>query len=317
MNTPNTTRPVTVGNLRARLSPRAIAILQALLVTLIWSASWVLIKIGLHEIPALTFAGLRYILAFLCLVLLAWRQGVGTTLQHMPGRTWLQLAVLGLLAYTITAGTQFLALDYLPSATFSLMLNFSALIVAFLGILFLSERLTGRQWSGIALFLLGALVYFYPLVIPEGQTLGYLFAILSVVATAVSSVVGRAINRDSGLSPLTITVTSMGVGSILLLASGLLAEPWPTLSAQSWLIIIWLAVVHTAFTFTLWNRTLRTLTAAESTVINNTMLIQIALLTWIFLGEALTSVEIVGLVLAAIGIFVFQWRKKAAIHSAT
>ena len=40
----------------------------------------------------------------------------------------------------------------------------------------------------------------------------------------------------------------------------------------------WLALVNSAFAFTLWNRTLRTLSATESSVINNTMLIQIAIL---------------------------------------
>ncbi len=43
--------------------------MQALLVTFLWSTSWVLIKLGLRaSLPALTFAGLRYSLAFLCLV---------------------------------------------------------------------------------------------------------------------------------------------------------------------------------------------------------------------------------------------------------
>jgi drug/metabolite transporter (DMT)-like permease len=42
------------------------AILQALLVTFLWSTSFVLIKIGLQDIPALSFAGLRYSLALLC-----------------------------------------------------------------------------------------------------------------------------------------------------------------------------------------------------------------------------------------------------------
>ena len=45
-------------------SPRLRAILQALLVTTLWSTSWVLVKIGLEDIPAVTFAGLRYFLAF-------------------------------------------------------------------------------------------------------------------------------------------------------------------------------------------------------------------------------------------------------------
>jgi hypothetical protein len=43
-------------------------VLQALLVTFLWSTSWVLIKIGLVDIPALTFAGLRYALATLVLL---------------------------------------------------------------------------------------------------------------------------------------------------------------------------------------------------------------------------------------------------------
>ena len=49
-------------------SPHTIALLQALLVTFIWSLSWVFIKIGLQGIPPITFAGLRYTLAFLCLL---------------------------------------------------------------------------------------------------------------------------------------------------------------------------------------------------------------------------------------------------------
>jgi drug/metabolite transporter (DMT)-like permease len=44
------------------------AVAQALLVTFLWSTSWVLIKWGLADIPALVFAGLRYTLAFLILL---------------------------------------------------------------------------------------------------------------------------------------------------------------------------------------------------------------------------------------------------------
>lgn len=51
----------------ARVSPRALALAQALFVTLLWSTSWILIEIGLDGIPALTFAGLRDGLAFVLL----------------------------------------------------------------------------------------------------------------------------------------------------------------------------------------------------------------------------------------------------------
>ncbi len=53
----------------SRFSPHLIAILQALLVTFLWSLSWVFIKIGLREeVPAITFASLRYVLAASCLI---------------------------------------------------------------------------------------------------------------------------------------------------------------------------------------------------------------------------------------------------------
>jgi len=44
------------------------AIVLALLVTFLWSTSFILIKWGLAENPPLTYAGLRYTLAFLCLL---------------------------------------------------------------------------------------------------------------------------------------------------------------------------------------------------------------------------------------------------------
>ena len=74
----------------------------------------------------------------------------------------------------------------------------------------------------------------------------------------------------------------MAVGAAVLLGIGIGTQGPPTLSLQGWGIVLWLAVVNTALTFTLWNHTLRSLSATESSVINNTMLIQIAVLAWLF-----------------------------------
>ncbi len=101
----------------------------------------------------------------------------------------------------------------------------------------------------------------------------------------------------------------MGIGGILLLDAGLLIQGLPVLSLKSWLIIIWLAVINTAFAFTLWNYTLRTLPAMESSLINNAMLIQIALLAWIFLGESLSVQKWVGVLLTAAGVVIVQFRR--------
>ena len=133
-------------------------------------------------------------------------------------------------------------------------------------------------------------------------------AVADLLATSMSSIMGRGINRQARIHPLTVTLVSMGIGSIVLLGIGLAAEPLPSFNLRSWAIILWLVVVNTAFAFTLWNLTLRTLSIMESSVINNTMLIQIAILAWLFLCETLTWTEIIGLILAALGALLVQVR---------
>ena len=86
------------------------AMLQALFVTFLWSTSWVLIKFGLADIPALTFAGLRYTLAFLCLLPFLFRPSHFAGLRGLSAWGWLRLIGLGLVFYTLTQGAQFLSL---------------------------------------------------------------------------------------------------------------------------------------------------------------------------------------------------------------
>jgi drug/metabolite transporter (DMT)-like permease len=106
----------------------------------------------------------------------------------------------------------------------------------------------------------------------------------------------------------------MGIGSVILLGSGILLQGLPPLDLQSWLIILWLAVVNTAFAFTLWNHTLRVLTATESSIINGTMLIWIPILAVLFLGETITEKELLGLILAGLGTLLVQLRRAEIVR---
>jgi drug/metabolite transporter (DMT)-like permease len=286
--------------------PHLGAVLQALLVTFLWSTSFVLVKIGLEDIPALTFAGLRYSLAFLCLLPFVLRSAGLISLRGLSGRRWSRLIVLGLLFYAVTQGAQFLGLAYLPALTVSLLLNFTTIVVALLGILLLAERPTALQWSGVFLNIVGIVIYFYPVAIPASQAVGLIVVAVGVLANAGSSILGRRVNRDRDISPLTVTVVSMGIGAIVLLVTGVLTQGFPRLSPIHWAIIGWLAMVNTAFAFTLWNHTLRTLSAMASSIINGTMLVQIAVLAWLFLGECLTWQEGIGMALAGLGALMVQ-----------
>jgi drug/metabolite transporter (DMT)-like permease len=288
---------------------RPSAVLLALFVVFLWATSWVLIKIGLEDIPPLTFAGLRYVIGFLLLLpVFALSRGPGM-LRKLTKRTRLKLLALGLLFYAVTQGASFVALAYLPAVTVNLLWSFSAILVALLGSWFLHERVIPIQWAGILLSIIGAAIYFYPISLPENYIMGLSAAIIGVAANAIAAILGRDINRTGDLDPLMVTMVSMGIGSVALMITGISTQGMPSLSLQSWAIIGWLALVNTAFAFTLWNRTLQTLRATESSVINGTMMIWIPILAILFLGEALDLKGILGLIAAGIGTLLVQMRQ--------
>jgi drug/metabolite transporter (DMT)-like permease len=293
------------------------AVLQALFVAFLWATSWVFIKIGLQTIPPLTFAGLRYSIAFACLLLVLLLSKSKEEVKGLPRRVWARLIVLGLLFYAGAQGASYVALAYLPAVTVNLLWSFSTVTVALLAIVWLSEKPTFIQWGGTLLAIIGASLYFYPLAIPKTQIIGVIVALAGIIVHAISLILGRDINRSSKYHPLVVTVISMGAGSIVLLVTGMCVEGFPTIDLRGWGIISWLALVNTAFAFTLMNHTLRTLTAMESSIINSTMLIWIPILAVIFLGERITVKEVIGLALAGIGTLIVQMRhlpsgKKAA-----
>jgi drug/metabolite transporter (DMT)-like permease len=286
--------------------PHLVAVLQALFVTLLWSTSWVLIKFGLADIPALTFAGLRYTLAALCLLPFALTRERRAALRRLSRRNWLGVIALGLLYYSLTQGAQFVGLALLPSVTVSLMLNLTGITIALMGIVLLDEKPSLWQWAGITVNLIGVAVYFYPVTLTASQGWGLLVMAGAVLANSLSAILGRGFNRDRVLDALTLTTASMSIGAAVMLVAGMAAQGLPPLTLSNWGLIVWLAVVNTALAFTLWNHTLRTLSATESSLINNTMLIQIAILAWIFLGETLALKEFIGLGLAGAGALMVQ-----------
>lgn len=284
-----------------------------MLVTFLWSTSFIIIKLGLKDIPPLTYAGLRYTLAFICLLPFTFKKEKAAEIKNLTRKEWIKLVMLGLLFYSLTQGAQFIGLALLPSVTVSLILNFTPLIVAIMGIFFLAESPGLRQWCGALLFIAGILVYFYPVDLPQDKILGIIVMLAGVAANSASAILGRNINRGGNLSPLVVTVISMGIGSILMLILGIVIQGIPAISFINVLFLVWLSVVNTAFAFTLWNLSLQKLTAMESSIINGTMLIQIAFLAWIFLNEQITVQEAGGMIIAAAGAVLVQLKKKTLV----
>jgi len=264
----------------------------------------------------ITFAGLRYFGAFICFIPFIFQRKYITEVKQLKSHQIKKLIWLGLLFYTFTQGTQFMGLSLLPAVTVSLMLNFTPLIVAIMGIFLIAENLTAIQWMGVIIFFAGILIYFIPISAVGNSSLGLIIMSVGVIANSGSAVVARDINRSSKISPLVVTFISMGAGSTLLIITGFTIEGFPVISLTTFFFLIWLFIVNTAFAFTIWNFTLRTLTAVESSIINSVMLIQIAVLAYLFLGEEISFQKGSGMIIAAIGIILVQINRKKYLKAA-
>lgn len=291
------------------------AVFVAVFVTALWSSSWVLIKWGLVDIAPLPFAGLRYALAALLLSPIILTRVNRRALAGCGRKEWSLLIAFGLLQYGVTQGAQFLAMSYLPATTLSLMLAFTPAVVALLGVVLLGERIGWREMLGIAAFLGGAGLYFAAKDLPAGATIGLLVGAAGVLANAGQTLLGRKVNRDSGLPPSLVTAVSMAAGAAALLSAGIYVQGWPDIAPRGWLIVGWLAVANTALAFWLWNRAQAVLSALEASLINNTMLIQIAVLAVLFLGERLTAMQVTGLALAGAGVLFVQLARMRAARA--
>ncbi|HBS91691.1 MAG TPA: hypothetical protein DEA51_04390 [Erysipelotrichaceae bacterium] len=284
------------------MSERSKATLQALFVTFLWSTSWIFIKFGLKEIPALTFAGLRYTIASFVLLIWIMRQKSIGEYTRLKSVDFYLIVVYGILFISLTQGAQFLGLSYMPSVHVSLFLNLSPLVVLVLGRIFLKEKLNSKQWIGLFIFVGGIALYFYPFSDLIQYQTGMIVMTFGLIFNASATVYGRFVNQRLTLPTIHLTALSMGVGGVILLVVGFATQGWVEFTLSNWLIVLWLAVVNTALAFNLWNKSLKVLSALSANLINNTMLIQIALLSWLLLNETLTVVEWIAVALVAVGV---------------
>lgn len=283
-----------------------LALLEACLVTFLWSSSYVLVKIGLTQLSPLTLVALRYVVASVILFPLALIKGESALLSER--KNILKMVFLGITGYTIAQGLQCVGLFYLPAVSVTFILNFTPVIVLVLGVTFLREYPTYIQLVGMGLVLLGAYLFFNaPL--SGSSLLGVIITLLSGVGWGAYLVSGRLLFVSEEINPLGLTAFSMGLGTIAIAVAAYSVEGLSSVSLTGWGIIIWLGVVNTALAFFLWNHALQRLGAFEISVLQNTMLVQIAILSWVFLGEQLTVMKLIPMVLVFVGALIVQLRK--------
>ena len=279
---------------------KLVALASALLVTFLWSSSYVLVKFGLGEIQPITLVALRYLTATVILVPIALKKGGEPTLRV----NWKNFLLLGFLGYTVAQGLQCVGLSYLPAVSVTFILNLTPLIVLILGFLLFKETPTSLQLLGATLVISGAYIYF-------GGDLsynitGFMITLASGLGWAAYLVLGRRLFKDKRIDALSLTAFSMSFGTVFMVILAFIFEGVPVVSYSSWGIILWLGLLNTAVAFFLWNRSLQKVDAFQISILQNTMLIQIAILAWIFLGEQITPEKILPMTLVFTGALIVQ-----------
>jgi drug/metabolite transporter (DMT)-like permease len=289
-----------------------------LVLCLIWGSTWLFIKVGLEDLPPLTFAGIRFVVACLILfsLILARRLRLPRTRSD-----WLLLAVTGLLSFSLNYGLLFWGEQYISSGLAALL---QATIPAF-GLVIAHFYLPGERltWARIAGVLLGvagvAIVFSNQLEVAGPKALaGSVALVSSSFFVAYSNVLVKA--RGKHLDPAILAAGQMCFGLIPLLLIGIPLEGNPLhfhWTTMAFVALFYLAVVGSVIAFLLYYWLVHNMDVTKSMLIALVTPVVAVILGMIVLHEELHWRTLAGgaLIMAGISIIVIRRTKKEKTSS--
>ncbi|MEJ5067405.1 O-acetylserine/cysteine exporter [Enterobacter sp. MYb186] len=278
--------------------------LLALLVVVVWGLNFVVIKVGLHNMPPLMLAGLRFLLvAFPALFFVA--------RPKIPFRLLLGYGL------TISFGQfafLFCAINFgMPAGLASLVLQAQAFFTIILGALVFGERLQGKQLAGIALAVVGVLVLAEASL--NGQhvaLLGFLLTLAAAFCWASGNIFNKKImqleTRPAVMSLVVwsalIPILPFMAASYLLDGPTVMLHSLVTLDLITILSLIYLAFVATIVGYGIWGALLgryETWRVAPLSLLVPVVGIASAAL---LLDEKLGALQLVGALLVMAGLYI-------------
>lgn len=139
--------------------------------------------------------------------------------------------------------------------------------------------------------------------LPRDVVSGVFFSLLSGVTHAVSIMGGRALARRA--HPLQINMVSFSTSALFLFGVALLGGGFQMdIPVVGWLFILYLGAVPTALAYGLFVAGMKTTPATIAGIITLLEPLAAAILAWIFFGERLTALGIVGAALLLASIYI-------------
>lgn len=281
------------------MSPKDL--LLALVVIVVWGLNFVVIKVGLHDMPPMLLGALRFLLAAFPAILLIKRP---------------QLPLRWLLAYGLTISLGQFALLFsamavgMPAGLASLVLQSQAFFTLLFAALLLGEQLRASNLFGLLVAAGGLLLI--GLQGDRGMTLaGFVLTIGAAAMWALGNIVTRKLGK---------------VDLVGLVVWGSLVPPLPFLALSWWLegpqaietalrgigldsilVLAYLAFGATLLGYGLWSRLLSRYPASQ--VAPFSLLVPVVGLSSsaLLLGERLGALQLLGALLVMLGLLINVW----------
>jgi drug/metabolite transporter (DMT)-like permease len=275
---------------------------------IIWSSTWVAIKIGLEDCPPLLGAGIRF--AFAGLVLLAF-----SAARRRSLRTDVRLAaVMGLMPFAFAYGLVYWGEQYIPSGMAAVLFGILPLYTALLGAVFLPDQpLRVRLIVGVLIAIGGLSLAFLESLDVGHAELAFAGAAALAVAPVGAAVGNIAIKlRAAKLDAVVLNGWAMLGAGLLLLAVSALGESWgeAAWTAESIGSIAYLALMGTAIAFVFMTILLREISAMAMSFLAMVLPFGALVFGAALYDEAITGRALGGAALVAGGLLVAQMSQR-------
>ncbi len=275
------------------------AVLAILGAILLWSTSYVVTKVGVSDLPPLTFGAMRFVVAsVVCLAFAALGK-----VQRVSPRDMLQFAIGGLLGITAYFSLQNLGVQLSTAADATLLVASFPAITTILEIAFFRRKAAWTQFAGIGVAFLGIF-----LVVRQGfsasasnRLLGDVLLLGTGVAWALYNFATRRVVSRYSVMTVVFWQTLFGAAAFLPLAI-IEIGAWHLPSLQSLGGIAYLGTLCSVAAFVLDARGLVSLEPSVAVGLLNLVPLFGVLFAWIALGEQLTLVQLAGGLVVVAGV---------------
>lgn len=278
------------------MSPKDL--LLALVVIIVWGLNFVVIKIGLHDMPPMLLGALRFMLAAFPAILFIKRPQIPLRWLLLYGLT-ISLGQFAFLFYAMSVG--------MPAGLASLVLQSQAFFTLLFAALFLGERLRMANLFGLLVAAAGLL-----LIGLQGDRLMTMAGFFLTIGAASMWALGNIVTRKLGKVNLVgLVVWGSLVPPLPFLALSWLLEGPEAIEAalrginlDSILVLIYLAFGATILGYGLWSRLLSRYPASQ--VAPFSLLVPVVGLTSsaLLFDEHLGPLQVLGALLVMLGLLI-------------